>query len=47
MDPISPLNIILTILAIASPSFQLQLQSIPNITEDDNRQPQRKSTDNF
>jgi hypothetical protein len=36
IDPISLLTIIPTVPAVASPSFQLQSQSIPNITKDDN-----------
>jgi hypothetical protein len=40
IDPISSLTIIPTIPAVASPSFQIQSQSIPNITKDDNRKTQ-------
>jgi hypothetical protein len=41
------LSIIPTVLAVASPSFQLQLQSIPNTTEDDNRNTQIENPEDF
>jgi hypothetical protein len=47
IDPISPLTIIPTIPAVAGLSFQLQLQSILNITEDDNRITQTENPEDF
>jgi hypothetical protein len=47
IDPISPLTIISTVPAVASPSFQLQSQSITNITEDDNRNTQIENLEDF
>jgi hypothetical protein len=46
-DPISPLTIIPTVPVLAGPSFQLQSQSIPNITEDDNRNTQIENREDF
>jgi hypothetical protein len=47
IDPISPLTIISTVPAVAGPSFQIQSQSIPNITEDDNRNTQIENPEDF
>jgi hypothetical protein len=46
-DPISPLTIIPTIPAVASPSFQLHSQSIPNINKDNNRSTQIENLEDF
>jgi hypothetical protein len=47
IDPISPLTIIPTVLASAGPSFQLHSSSIPNTTEDDNRNTQIDIPEDF
>jgi hypothetical protein len=44
---ISPLTIIPTVSAVASPSFQIQSQSISNITKIDNRNTQIENPEDF
>jgi hypothetical protein len=47
INAISPLTFISTVPAAASPSFQLQSQSIPHITKDQNRNSQREKAQDF
>jgi hypothetical protein len=47
IDHISPLTIISTIPAVAGPLFQIQSQSIPNITKDDNTNTQIENPEDF
>jgi hypothetical protein len=47
IDPISPVTIIPTVPVVAGPSFQIQSQSIPNITEDDNRHTEIENPEDF